>query len=95
MVDRELAERHYDEHRDKPFFAELVDFVTRSRCVPMVAEGPDETTPLVRKLVGATKAVDAEPGSIRGDYGHMSPRRTWCRPSMAHGPPARSAGSPA
>jgi nucleoside-diphosphate kinase len=69
MVDRELAERHYDEHRDKPFFGELVDFVTRSPVFPMVVEGPDESTfVLVRKLVGATKAVDAEPGSIRGDY---------------------------
>jgi len=69
MVDRELAERHYDEHRDKPFFGELVDFVTRSPVFPMVVEGPDETTyTLVRRLVGATKAVDAEPGSIRGDY---------------------------
>jgi nucleoside-diphosphate kinase len=69
MVDRDLAERHYDEHRDKPFFGELVDFVTRSPVFPMVVEGPDETTyALVRKLVGATKAIDAEPGSIRGDH---------------------------
>ncbi len=67
-VDRALAEQHYDEHRDKPFFGELVDFVTRSPVFPMVVEGPDENTfLLVRKLVGATKVTDAEPGTIRGD----------------------------
>ena len=67
--DRDLAEQHYDEHRDKPFFGELVDFVTRSPVFPMVVEGPDENTyVLVRKLVGATKVTDAEPGTIRGDF---------------------------
>ena len=70
-VDRDLAEQHYDEHRDKPFFGELVDFVTRSPVFPMVVEGPDENTyVLVRKLVGATKVTDAEPGTIRGDFAH-------------------------
>ena len=69
MVDRDLAEQHYDEHRDKPFFGELVEFVTRSPVFPMVIEGPDENTYLlVRKLVGATKVTDAEPGTIRGDF---------------------------
>ena len=68
-VDRDLAEQHYDEHRDKPFFGELVDFVTRSPVFPFVVEGPDENTYLlVRKLVGATKVTDAEPGTIRGDF---------------------------
>jgi nucleoside-diphosphate kinase len=68
-VDRPLAEQHYDEHRDKPFFGDLVDFVTRSPVFPMVIEGPDENTwLLVRTLVGATKATEAEPGSIRGDF---------------------------
>ena len=68
-VDRALAEQHYDEHREKPFFGELVDFVTRSPVFPMVIEGPDEDTYLlVRKLVGATMAADAEPGTIRGDF---------------------------
>jgi nucleoside-diphosphate kinase len=68
IVDRDLAERHYDEHRDKPFFGDLVDFITRSPVFPMVVEGPDENTwLLVRKLVGATKVTDAEPGTIRGD----------------------------
>ena len=68
-VDRVLAERHYDEHREKPFFGDLVEFVTRSPVFPMVVEGPDENTYLlVRKLVGATKVEDAEPGTIRGDF---------------------------
>ena len=68
-VDRALAESHYDEHREKPFFGELVDFLTRSPVFAMVVEGPaDNTFSLVRKLVGATKVDDAEPGTIRGDY---------------------------
>lgn len=67
-VDRELAREHYDEHRDKPFFGELVSFLTRSPVLAMVVEGPaDNTWSLVRKLVGATKVDDAEPGTIRGD----------------------------
>jgi len=68
-VSVDLAREHYDEHRDKPFFGDLVDFITRSPVLAMVVEGPDENTYLlVRKVVGATKATDAEPGSIRGDY---------------------------
>ncbi len=68
-VSIDLAREHYDEHRDKPFFGDLVDFITRSPVLAMVIEGPDENTYLlVRKVVGATKATDAEPGSIRGDY---------------------------
>ncbi|HEY3000277.1 MAG TPA: nucleoside-diphosphate kinase [Acidimicrobiales bacterium] len=68
-VDRELAERHYDEHRDKPFFGDLVEFLIRSPVFATVVEGPDENAfVLVRKLVGATKVEDAEPGTIRGDF---------------------------
>jgi len=68
-VDRELAEAHYAEHADKPFYGDLVDFLTRSPVFAMVVEGPDENTYLlVRKLVGATKVTDAEPGTIRGDF---------------------------
>ena len=67
-VPTELAEEHYAEHRDKPFYGELVAFLTRSPVVAMVVEGPaDNTFSLVRKLVGATKVDDAEPGTIRGD----------------------------
>jgi len=68
-ADRALAEEHYDEHRDKPFFGDLVAFLTRSPALAMVVEGPsDSTWLLVRKVVGATKVEDAEPGSVRGDF---------------------------
>jgi nucleoside-diphosphate kinase len=69
QVDRAHAEAHYAEHADKPFFGELVEFLTRSPVFAMVVEGPaDNTFSLVRKLVGATKVDDAEPGTIRGDF---------------------------
>ncbi len=62
------AEAHYAEHAEKPFFGELVAFLTRSPVFAMIVEGPaDNTFSLVRKLVGATKVDDAEPGTIRGD----------------------------
>lgn len=68
-VERDLAEEHYDEHREKPFFGELVEFLTRSPVFAMVVEGPaDNTFSLLRKMVGATKVDDAEPGTIRGDF---------------------------
>jgi nucleoside-diphosphate kinase len=67
-VPTELAEEHYAEHREKPFYGDLVAFLTRSPVLAMVVEGPaDNTFSLVRKLVGATKVDDAEPGTIRGD----------------------------
>ena len=67
-VERPLAEEHYDEHRDKPFYGELVDFITRSPVFTMVVEGPnDDTWELCRILIGKTKVTDAQPGSIRGD----------------------------
>lgn len=68
QVDRPLAEAHYDEHHDKPFFGELVGFLTRSPVLAMVVEGPnDDTWELCRILIGKTKVGDAQPGSIRGD----------------------------
>jgi nucleoside-diphosphate kinase len=67
-VDKALAEEHYAEHVEKPFFGELVAFLTRSPVFAMVVEGPaDNTFSLVRTLVGATKVDDAAPGTIRGD----------------------------
>jgi nucleoside-diphosphate kinase len=65
-VDRRLAERHYEVHRDKPFFAGLVDFITSSPLVALVVEGPNAIA-ICRAVNGATKPVDAAPGSIRGD----------------------------
>src|SRR5438045_71362 len=69
MVDKALAEKHYAEHEGKPFYGDLLEFIIRSPVFAMVVEGPaDNTYSLVRKLVGATKVDDAEPGTIRGDY---------------------------
>jgi nucleoside-diphosphate kinase len=68
-VDQGLAEEHYAEHADKPFFGELVTFLTRSPVFAMVVEGrADNAFALVRAMVGATKVDDALPGTIRGDY---------------------------
>jgi nucleoside-diphosphate kinase len=68
-VDRDLAEQHYAEHAEKPFFGELVDFLTRSPVFAMIVEGPaDNTFSLIRLMVGATKVDDAQPGTIRGDF---------------------------
>ncbi|HEU5085482.1 MAG TPA: nucleoside-diphosphate kinase [Acidimicrobiales bacterium] len=68
-ADRALAEAHYDEHKEKPFFGELVDFLTRGPVMAMVVEGPaDNTFSLCRTLIGKTSVDDAEPGSIRGDF---------------------------
>lgn len=67
-VSRELAERHYDVHKDKPFFAGLVDFITSAPVVAMVWEG-DGVVASARKIIGATNPLNAEPGTIRGDFG--------------------------
>jgi len=63
----EVASAHYAEHQGKPFFDDLVTFITRSPVVVMVVEGPDDTYRVVRNLMGATNPVDAAPGTIRGD----------------------------
>jgi nucleoside-diphosphate kinase len=66
-VDRELAERHYDEHKAKPFFPELVDFITRGPLVAIVLEG-EGAIEAARQVIGATNPLEAAPGSIRGDF---------------------------
>jgi len=63
---RDLAECHYGVHRERPFFAGLVDFITSGPVVAMVWEG-DGVIASARKLIGATKPLEAEPGTIRGD----------------------------
>ena len=68
VVERGLAERHYDEHRDKPFFGELVEFITGGPLVAMVLEGHEAVT-AARQVIGATNPLEAAPGSIRGDFG--------------------------
>ena len=65
-VDRDLAERHYAVHREKPFFAGLVEFITSAPLVAAVLEGPNAIA-LVRAMNGATRPHEAAPGSIRGD----------------------------
>ena len=67
-VDRGLAERHYAEHRDKPFFDDLVAFITGGPLVAMVLEGFEAVT-AARQLIGATDPIQAAPGSIRGEFG--------------------------
>ncbi len=69
QVGQELAERHYAEHREKPFFGDLVDFITRGPSMLMVVEGPGDTWKVVRTLMGVTNPKDAAPGTIRGDLG--------------------------
>lgn len=64
---KELAQEHYAEHKDKPFFSELVDFITSGPVLAFVLAGKNAVTS-VRTINGATNPVDATPGSIRGDY---------------------------
>ena len=64
---RELAEQHYAEHEGKPFFGELVEFITSGPLVAMVLEG-DEAVRAARQVIGATNPLEAAPGSIRGDF---------------------------
>lgn len=66
-VDKDLADRLYDVHRGKPFFDELVDYITSGPVVAMVIEG-DGVIATVRKMIGATDPLQAEPGTIRGDF---------------------------
>ena len=66
-IDEDLAKRHYAEHTDKPFFDELVSFITSGPVVAMMVEGQDAVTGM-RQLMGATNPLEAAPGSIRGDY---------------------------
>jgi nucleoside-diphosphate kinase len=63
----ELARRHYAEHEGKPFFGELVSFITSGPLVAMVLEG-DEAVTAARQVIGATNPLEAAPGSIRGDF---------------------------
>jgi nucleoside-diphosphate kinase len=71
-VSRDLGERHYDEHREKPFFGELVDFITSGPTLALVVEGEGAIATL-RTTIGATNPAQAEPGSIRGDLALAMP----------------------
>ena len=67
LTDRQTAERHYAEHREKPFFGGLVDFITSRPLVAVALEGPNAIR-IVREMNGKTKPVEAAPGTIRGDF---------------------------
>ena len=67
QMDRDLAQRHYAEHEGKPFYGELVDFITSGPLVALVLEG-HEAVVAARQVIGATNPLEAAPGSIRGDF---------------------------
>ena len=72
QVDRELAERHYGEHAEKPFFGELVQFITSAPTLALVLEG-EGAVAVVRETIGATDPAKAAPGTIRGDLALSMP----------------------
>jgi nucleoside-diphosphate kinase len=72
QVDRELAGRHYEEHAEKPFFGELVEFITSSPTLAVVLEG-ESAVSVVRTTMGATNPTQAAPGTIRGDLALAMP----------------------
>jgi nucleoside-diphosphate kinase len=78
QLDREAAERHYAEHKGKPFFDDLVDFITSGPLVAMVLEG-NEAIAAARQVIGDTDPLEAAPGSIRGEFA------TEVRRNMLHG----------
>jgi nucleoside-diphosphate kinase len=69
VIDAETAGRHYEEHRGKPFYDDLVAFIGRSPALVLVVEGPEDTFRVVRTLMGGTDPAEAAPGTIRGDLG--------------------------
>lgn len=84
-LDRATAERHYAEHRGKPFFGGLVDYITSAPVVVMVLEGP-QAVAAARATIGATKPIEAGPGTIRGDFGMMIGR------NLIHGSDSPASG---
>ena len=71
-IERDLAERHYEEHREKPFFGELVEFITSGPTLALVLEG-ESAIEVVRTTMGATNPTTAAPGTIRGDLALAMP----------------------
>jgi nucleoside-diphosphate kinase len=68
-IDEATAARHYAEHEGKPFYGDLIEFITGGPSILLVAEGPEDTWKIVRTMMGPTNPADAPPGTIRGDYG--------------------------
>lgn len=70
-LDAAILERHYEEHKGKGFYAELVSFMSRGPVLALVVEGPEDTWEILRNMMGATNPRNAAPGTIRGDYGTL------------------------
>ncbi|MGH9065826.1 MAG: nucleoside-diphosphate kinase [Acidimicrobiales bacterium] len=87
LVDAGLAGRHYAEHEGKPFFGDVVAFITRSPVMLLVVEGPPGTWRIVRTLMGATDPAEAAPGTIRGDLA------TTVSENLVHGSDSPAAAS--
>lgn len=68
-INPDLAKRHYAEHVEKGFYPDLESFIGRSPCLAVILEGPEEIVSIVRGMMGATNPLEAEMGTIRGDYG--------------------------
>lgn len=67
VVDGGTAAQHYQEHDGKPFYPDLISFITRGPVVALVVEGPEDTWQIVRTMMGVTNSAEAAPGTIRGD----------------------------
>jgi nucleoside-diphosphate kinase len=85
-VEKDLAEQHYAEHRERPFFGDLVEFITGGPLVALVLEGY-EAIKAARQVIGATNPLEAAPGSIRGDYALE------VQTNMVHGSDAPESGA--
>lgn len=72
-IDAETAKKHYAEHQGKPFFDDLISFITRSPALLLVLAGPPNTYKIVRQMMGATDPANAEAGTIRGDFAIENP----------------------
>ncbi|HEC95920.1 MAG: nucleoside-diphosphate kinase [Methanomicrobia archaeon] len=73
QITEDLAKEHYKEHEGKPFFKDLIDYITLAPVVAMVVEG-ERAIDVMRKIAGKTNPDEASPGSIRGDFGYNTPR---------------------
>jgi len=71
QIDEEAAAEHYQEHLGKPFYEDLVRFITRSPAMVLVVEGPEDTWSIVRTMMGPTNPAEAPPGTMRGDLGTL------------------------
>jgi nucleoside-diphosphate kinase len=71
-ISEETARTHYAEHSERPFFAALVTFITRSPSLILVVEGPEDTYAVVRRMMGVTNPAEAASGTIRGDFGILT-----------------------